>query len=245
MYEGDRYRISAAALRNRGLLTTKGHGASWTAVITADGRQYLEKVSGPHPPQLREPNASVTQQLVDDVVAAGGNERFPQRRYMSYNRLPGDGPDYEHRARQAHAHRRVPLGQWLEVARVNDDEIEVRLRQAPDGWPPITGPVPVPASLRSPHEVVTDLQAEPRRHEWSRAQTNRVLRLLQAVVTEATRRGFAATTVPAQDTGHRYRSWTGSKHGHVQLRSEHVTAVIRIYEGGYPDAAIATSPNKT
>ena len=37
----DRHRISAAALRNRGLATTSGHGLSWTARLTPAGADYL------------------------------------------------------------------------------------------------------------------------------------------------------------------------------------------------------------
>jgi len=38
------HRISAAALRNRGLATTAGRGATWTAQITPAGTQYLERL---------------------------------------------------------------------------------------------------------------------------------------------------------------------------------------------------------
>jgi hypothetical protein len=79
--EGDSHRISAAALRNRGLVTVSGHGASWVAEITQTGREYLEQVDGPEPPMPRQANVSVTQQLVDDVIAAGGSLRAPRRNW--------------------------------------------------------------------------------------------------------------------------------------------------------------------
>ena len=48
--EGDSYRVSAAALRRRGLVTTSGRGPTWSASVTDVGRQYLEEVDGEDPP---------------------------------------------------------------------------------------------------------------------------------------------------------------------------------------------------
>jgi|SRR6185312_10978940 len=73
------HRISAGALRNRGLVTTSGRGPRWSAKVTAAGRDYLREVDGANPPVPREPNVSVTQQLVDDLIAARGTMRVPRR----------------------------------------------------------------------------------------------------------------------------------------------------------------------
>jgi hypothetical protein len=40
--------------------------------ITEAGREYLDRVDGPEPPAPRQANVSVTQQLVDDVIAGSG-----------------------------------------------------------------------------------------------------------------------------------------------------------------------------
>jgi hypothetical protein len=56
--EGDSHRISAAALRNRGLVKTSGHGPTWTAKLTDAGRAYLAQVDGPSPPIPRRANRS-------------------------------------------------------------------------------------------------------------------------------------------------------------------------------------------
>jgi hypothetical protein len=58
--EGDFHRISAAALRNRGLVTITGRGATWAAKATTAGRDYLARVDGPDPPIPRQANVSVT-----------------------------------------------------------------------------------------------------------------------------------------------------------------------------------------
>lgn len=70
--DGDSHRVSAAALGNHGLVTTSGRGPTWSAEITQVGREYLARVNGPKPAVPRQANVSVTQQLVDDVLAAGG-----------------------------------------------------------------------------------------------------------------------------------------------------------------------------
>src|SRR5689334_4686584 len=97
--EDDFYRISAAALRNRGLVSITGRGPTWSATILPAGTEYLARVDGPEPPIPRQANVSLTQQLVDDVIAAGGSLRVEQRRWGSR-----DGVDYEQRARIAQQH---------------------------------------------------------------------------------------------------------------------------------------------
>ena len=55
------HRISAAALRSRGLVAISGRGPTWKARITLDGRGYLlEQVDGSDPPVPRQANVSVT-----------------------------------------------------------------------------------------------------------------------------------------------------------------------------------------
>jgi hypothetical protein len=41
--DGISARISAGALRNRGLVRTMGRGPTWRATITADGKDYLQQ----------------------------------------------------------------------------------------------------------------------------------------------------------------------------------------------------------
>src|ERR1700728_352092 len=87
-------KVSASALRSRGLVRTSGHGPSWHAQLTDRGRAYL-----PSPPTVAErhspsavpsspddasanaPSRPVrllkTEQLVADVIAAGGRLLLP------------------------------------------------------------------------------------------------------------------------------------------------------------------------
>src|SRR4051812_157368 len=72
------HRISAGALRNRGLVVASGRGATWTAGITDAGRAYLQQVDGPNPPVPRPASEGVAARLVADIVAAGGSLRVPR-----------------------------------------------------------------------------------------------------------------------------------------------------------------------
>jgi hypothetical protein len=128
--DGHWHRISAAALRTRGLVKTSGRGPTWTATVTDAGREYLAQLDGPSPPVPRQPNVSVTQQLVDDVIAAGGTLRVPRKGW--YDR---DGVDYENRARLAERYRKVPAGKRLQVSVVGD-EPEINLLDGPNHGAP-------------------------------------------------------------------------------------------------------------
>lgn len=91
-------------MRNRSLVRTSGRGPTWRATITAAGKEYLEQVDGPNPPLTLQPNVSVTQQLVDDVVAAGRSLRVPRKRWND-----PDGVDYKRRAQLAESYRKGPV----------------------------------------------------------------------------------------------------------------------------------------
>src|SRR5689334_7434989 len=107
-------RISAAALRNRGFVRTSGRGSTWKATVTSAGTEYLGRVDSPNPPVPRQANVSVTQQLIDDVRAAGGSLRVPRKRWNDT-----DGVDYARRAQLAESYGRVPSGTRLVVKGVS------------------------------------------------------------------------------------------------------------------------------
>src|SRR5690242_20337488 len=101
--DGVSYRISAAALRNRGLVRTSGRGPTWAAAVTDAGRDYLARVDGSDPPLPRQGNGSVTESLVEEVIAAGGMLRVPRPGWYERN-----GINYDNRARLAERYRKVP-----------------------------------------------------------------------------------------------------------------------------------------
>lgn len=191
------HRISAAALRSRGLVTTRGRGPSWSARITAAGREYLESVDGTEPPVPRQANVSVTQQLVDDVIRAGGRLVLPRPRY-------GDEPrvDYANRARLAEQYGKVPAGERLAVE-YGRDEVTISLVEAPDRPArPELLPIHVPERVARLHRAARGFREHRATHEVSREQLPRATRLVHVIATEAETRGW---NVEFDATGRRAR----------------------------------------
>jgi hypothetical protein len=182
-------RVSAAALRRRGLVVTSGRGATWSARLTKAGRDYLRRVRGPSPPNPRQGNVSVAAQLVDEVMAAGGSLLVPRGSHVN-----AETNAYERRARLANHHRKVPPGTQLEIRRTRE-HIEIVLVDTP--VPPLPA---APPSIRVP-ERVTKLHPAARAfrddrdcHRVSRQQLARAVRILHAVAQEAERRRWAPST---------------------------------------------------
>lgn len=230
-------RITAGALRNRGLVITRGSGASWSASITEAGVEYLAQVDGSNPPIAREPNKPASERLVDDVVAAGGSLRVPRR--SGYGR--SGQPDYERRVAVAEQRGVVPSGKRL-VVTYERDALRIDLLDLPEGTPTQTFPVPVPTKVARDHAVVAEFRDERDRQEVSRAQLPRVSRILQALAVEAERRGY---TVHGPDTrkAHEYGkpAWSGDVDGHLRITVQGVMVTLRVHEDGirtrtlYPD----------
>jgi hypothetical protein len=70
---------------------------------------------------------SVTQQLIDEVIAAGGSLRVPRRNWYERGEI-----DYEKRARLAERYGRVPVEKRLAVTVVSREELQIDLVDAYD-----------------------------------------------------------------------------------------------------------------
>jgi hypothetical protein len=227
--EGNSYRISAAALRNRDLVSISGRGPTWEAKITEAGRDYLEKVDGSNPPIPRQANVSVTQQLVDDVIAAGGSLRVPRKRWGE-----SGGIDYENRVRLAERYGRVPSGRRLIATAVSSDELEIELADAPDR---VSGradllPVRVPERVGRFHAAARQFRDLTQRHEVSRALLPRATRIVHAIAVEADRRGWRASVPAGTKNEYGYVRWSGTSDGHVRIEVEQHAFWIRLQEEG-------------
>jgi hypothetical protein len=226
--EGYSYRVSAAALRSRGLVTIKARGATWAAKLTSAGQEYLAEVDGPSPPIPRQANISVTQQLVRDVEAAGGSLRVPRRNWSQ----PG-GIDYRHRALLAERFRKVPVGKRLEV-RVVGEELEIVLVDAPDqaDEPLDLVPIAVPMRVGRYHRCAREFRDLTARHEVSKAQLQRTVLLVHAIAVEAERRGWSAEVAKAGVDRSGGVAWSGSRDGHFILDAQGHAFVLRVREKG-------------
>jgi hypothetical protein len=226
-------RISAAALRNRGLVRTAGRGPTWKATITAAGTAYLQRVDGPNPPPPRQPNLSVTQQLVDDVIAAGGSLRVPRKRWQDKH-----GVDYERRARLAQSHGKVPPGSRFVVKTASPEELLIELAGDPvvaadggDSSRPLER-VAVPARLRKYHRVAREFRDRMSIHEVSRKALPRVVRIVHALAVEAERRGFEVACVRVSEDGYGRTDWKPGRDGQLVFTIDGHQMKVRIWEKG-------------
>lgn len=222
VYDDYTHRVSAAALKRRGLVAVTGRGATWTATATNEGQRYLDRVDSSTSPTPRQGGESVTQRLVDDVIAAGGTATFPRPRV-------GIGEvDYARRAALAHVHGKVPAGQQLVVTH-RGNSIEISLIDGPTADSP---PVPVPDKVGRLHPIARAFRDDRSRHEIARAQLGRATRIVHALVTEAERRGHQATLSNPKSRTHGSARWSGPADGHLLIRTESYEARLRLREDG-------------
>jgi hypothetical protein len=230
--EGESHRISAAALRRRGLVQISGRGRSWEAQITAAGREHLEAVKEPGAPAPRQANFSVTEELIREVIEAGGSLLIPSKEDRG-------GIDYYKRATAARRHGKVPMGKELHVRRLESGELEVCLEDVVPGLRIELSAVPVPERVARYHAVVRRFREDSERHEVSRAQMSRALRILQGLVLAAEERGYPVANVRSEPKTDRYHqtSWTGPTQGHIVISIGGFTQALRISEVGLPSRA--------
>jgi hypothetical protein len=233
--DGVSARISAGALRNRGLVRTSGRGPTWKATITAGGKDYLQQVDGPHPPVPRQPDGSVTQQLVNEVIAAGGSLRVPRKNWNDR-----EGVDYERRARLAESYGKVPSGSRLVVKTASPDELLIELMTdgvaARDGGADEPAseltPVRVPARLSKYHPVAHEFRDRTTLHEVSRKALSRVLRIVHALAVEAESRGHQVGCVRAHEDSYGRTEWKPAQDGQLVFAINGYQLKVRIWEKG-------------
>ena len=146
-----------------------------------------------------------------------------------------DGIDYEHRARLAERHGKVPPGKWLTATAVNNDELELRLVDAPKEETDAARrliPVEVPARVSRFHPLARAFRDRAERHEVSRALLPRATRMVHAIAVEAERRGWDIELPSVRDEAYGRSSWTATKHGHFQLATADDTFWFRVREEG-------------
>ena len=207
--EDEFHRISAAALRNRGLIATTGRGPSWRAQLLPAGRAYLERVDSSNPPIPRQANVSVTQQLVDEIAGAEGVLRLPAKDWRN-----ADQVDYAKRARLAEQLGKVPVGKRLVVREVGG-ELELRLEEALEGTVVELSPVGVPKRVSNLHPVARRFRADTGKHEVSRAALPRCVRIVHALAKELEHRGYEVRNVEKPTKGYRGERWKAEYDGHL------------------------------
>ncbi len=233
-------RITAAALRSRGLVTVRGRGPTWSATITDKGRLFLEDADRSDGVPLRQGNYSVTEKLVADVIAAGGSLEVDRPRYGSR------GIDYEKRVLAAERHRKVPTGQRLVVTFASDTKVRIDLVDGVPGTP--SGLTTVAVRTSAPrggyHVAVRRFADAAVRHDLTRAVIPRVLRILQAVVVEAERRGHCVTSEVAPKATDTYQARQFVP-GRIVITADGCTNTVTIREIGLPRLSYWEQRNRT
>ena len=251
--EGYAHRVSASALRTRDLVRISGRGPSWRAELTERGREQLELLereqsvgsrNGSEPNTLHrgQPSAPVsrserrveparapkplakTEQLVADVLAAGGRLTLPDD-------TASGGVNWRQRAYAAQRHGKVPNGKRLSVAWTKAG-FEIELLDGETGNELGADAVPVPARLSKYHPVAQEFRNRTSLHEVSRKALPRVLRIVHALAKEAERRGYQLACVRVREDSYGRSEWKPSHDGqHVFTINGHELKV-RLWEKG-------------
>lgn len=208
------------ALRNRGLVaTTRTGGGGWTASITGEGRYYIAHGNYRAGPEVtvterskltesdRKPPGISGDDLIQRLVDAGGSLHIPDLE-------PAVRAAWRRAIHAAANGGKLPAGMRLWHTGRDKGDLVVRLvvRRALETTARHKAtPIPVPERLIRPHEIVARIKElskpKPRPSglgrlytssrdlgglDVSRPSLGRALRILQALITEAERRGYGA-----------------------------------------------------
>jgi hypothetical protein len=247
--EGYTHRISASALRTRDLVRISGRGETWRAELTDRGRERLERelstpatdrqngrvpdpvqlAHGPAPqagvaPAPRPKPLSKTEQLVADVLAAGGRLTLPDE--TANGRV-----NWRQRAYAAQRHGKVPAGKRLSVSRTKAG-FEIELLDGETGNELGADAVPVSARLSKYHPVAREFRDRTSLHEVSRKALPRVLRIVHALAKEAERRGYPLACVRVREDSYGRSERKPSQHGQLVFTINGHELNVRLWEKG-------------
>jgi hypothetical protein len=250
--KGYAHRISASALRARDLVRISGRGESWRAALTDRGREQLDRLerelpvsptnrkdgNAHHRPQLApvsrsedraepepEPRPlSKTEQLVAEVIAAGGRLTLPDA-------TAHGGVNWRQRAYAAQRYGKVPAGKRLSVSWTNAG-FEIELLDGETGNELGSDAVPVPARLSKYHPVAEEFRNRTKLHEVSRKALPRVLRIVHALAKEAERRGYAVACVRVREDSYGRSDWKPAHDGELVFTINGHELKVRLWEKG-------------
>lgn len=251
--EGYAHRVSASALRTRDLVRISGRGPSWRAELTERGREQFELLereqsasssNGGEPDTVRPAQPAVlvsrnerrldlapapkplakTEQLVADVLAAGGRLTLPDE-------TAHGGVNWRQRAYAAQRHGKVPEGKRLSVAWTNAG-FEIELLDGETGNELGADAVPVPARLSKFHPVAQEFRNRTSLHEVSRKALPRVLRIVHALAKEAERRGYQLACVRVREDSYGRSEWKPAHDGQLVFTINGHELKVRLWEKG-------------
>lgn len=207
--EDDTYKTTAAALKSRKLVMVSRKSGRWSATITPAGEFFLENhrypdghwpeanESYPRPPRPAPKGDLVTglspvDQLIKDLNDAGGRLEMTTHSRDHWRNL----------ANSAVRFGKAPAGHILKVESGKDWHTTIITAEPLPPWvPPVASEIPVPATTRSLHPTVRELEKTNRKLPAKKTTRQRALRILDALVAEAERRGYTPKVIPATGSG--------------------------------------------
>ncbi|WP_327304074.1 hypothetical protein OG730_10945 [Streptomyces sp. NBC_01298] len=214
-------RLSAYALRDRGLLAIARRSGAVRAEVTEAGEFYLEHGHHPEDPRYVGAPQSGAKRMPapysERAVAARARRAKAAElieRLVAERRVVIPEPDEETEAEYrrvvdyAKRHDLTPPGKRVEKLRLWNRDLQISLEDGPhhnakSQRPESVLPIPVPAQLRSLHPVVGALKEDQCRLAVSAPLRSRALRLFQGLCAEAVKRGYAVREHPMAEN---YRS---------------------------------------
>jgi len=145
------------------------------------------------------------------------------RYYLEHNRYPGELP------KSARPKPTLSTRQRSEIRKKSSAETPSPDRDdRKTGKPSPAATIRVPAALRNPHPVVVALRDDLRRLGLTPSVRGRALRVLQALVTEAERRGWSVHEVKMRRNEYGYH-WLDSKN-HLIVETGEASVGVRILQ---------------
>lgn len=219
--EGYAYKTTAAALKSRKLVKVSRKSGKWSATVTSAGAFFLEHHRYPegHWPESttaypRSPfpapkgdlvvGLSPVDQLIQDITDAGGRLEVTTHSRDYWRNL----------ANSAVRFGKAPAGHILKVESGKDWHTTIITAEPLPEWvPTVATDIPVPATTRSLHPTVRELDKTNRRLPSKKPTRQRALRILDAIVAEAERRGYTPQIIPT--TGYGSDTLAIVIHGHA------------------------------
>jgi uncharacterized protein YeaO (DUF488 family) len=157
-------------------------------------------------------------QLIVDLLTNGGELRVSRP----------DITKYEARVSAAIRYGKVPEGKQLVTKGHRwSTEYVIRLQDAPEWLRASLDPISVPSVLRRPHPVVAALQQGKRLSGIDRPLAHRALLLVQALATEAQRRGYVVKESEHKTDAYGYERRETKDHFAVTVRRHSVGVQLR------------------
>ncbi|MEY9850124.1 hypothetical protein ABH940_007242, partial [Streptacidiphilus sp. BW17] len=155
-------------------------------------------------PASKSERRTLGEQLIDDLIAAGGR--------LVVHRDGGPGtPNWPSRVNSAKRSGKLPAGKDIKSGWAAGG-YEIRLEDIPAWRLAVPDPVPVPERLTRPHSVVATLRDGKRTLDLGKPVLPRALRLIQAIVAEAERRGHTIRVVNQRTDRHGYEHAESEDH---------------------------------